>query len=183
MKYNVITKEEIIEKCLVLIRNQGWQSFNIRKLAEECNISTGTVYNYFDSKTSLLVEVVENVWDEIFDHGDLEFDDILGYVDWIFSRIQYGNEKYSGFFRAHSSLFSDSEKNEAKIAMVRMWKKFRADLVVTLQKDRKVDLFSKQDQESVEKMINIILSMILASIVKQDYDPELTRYTIIKILH
>ena len=182
MKHNFTTKEEIVEKCLVLVQNQGWQSINIRKLAEECNVSTGTLYNYFDSKTSLLTEVVESIWNDIFDDKQ-QFDDILAYVDWIFSRIKYGNERYSGFFCYHSSLFSEAEKCEAKNMMCGMWRKFRTDLVEVLRKDKRYDLFSKQDKAGIEKIINIIHSMILASIVKQDYDPELTKYTIIKILH
>ena len=61
------SKEEILCICRSIIQNDGIEAVNIRNVAKKCNISVGTVYNYFDSKYSLLAAVVENVWRDIFE--------------------------------------------------------------------------------------------------------------------
>ena len=54
------SKEEILYVCLSIIQNDGLEAVNIRNVAKKCNISVGTVYNYFDSKYNLLAAAVES---------------------------------------------------------------------------------------------------------------------------
>ena len=49
----VTSKEEILCVSRELIRKQGWNALNIRTVAKECNISVGSIYNYFRKKSKV----------------------------------------------------------------------------------------------------------------------------------
>ena len=87
------SKEEILCICRSIIQNDGIEDVNIRNVAIKC-----TVYNYFDSKYSLLAAVVENVWRDIFDFSEISFNSFLDLTAQIFNCIKKGEEKYPSFF-------------------------------------------------------------------------------------
>ena len=76
----VTSKEEILCVSRALIQNQGWKAVNIRTVAKECNISIGSVYNYFENKADLIAATVESVWHDIFHLSEnmFSFDDFSG---------------------------------------------------------------------------------------------------------
>lgn len=70
MNRQITTEEAILNKSKKYILKNGISSFNMRNIAQECGISIGTVYNYFPSKTKLVIATVESVWKEIFEPFD-----------------------------------------------------------------------------------------------------------------
>lgn len=57
----VTSKEEVLEASRELVRSQGWSSISVRSVAAACDVSVGSIYNYFDSKTDLVAATVESV--------------------------------------------------------------------------------------------------------------------------
>ena len=55
----VTSKEEILQTSRKLIQKKGWAAVSIRSVASACNVSTGSIYNYFDSKTDLVGATIE----------------------------------------------------------------------------------------------------------------------------
>ena len=94
------SKEEILQTCRELIRQQKGTTLNVRQVASACGVSVGTVYNYFDSKADLVGAAVESVWNDIFrcEEQDDSFSDILSCIRWMFARMEYGSRQYPGFF-------------------------------------------------------------------------------------
>ena len=62
----VTSKEAILRTSRQLIQQQGWNAVNIRAVAKACDISVGSIYNYFGSKSELVAATVESVWCNIF---------------------------------------------------------------------------------------------------------------------
>ena len=62
----VTSKEAILRTSRQLIQQQGWNAVNIRAVAKACDISVGSIYNYFGSKSELVAATVESVWCDIF---------------------------------------------------------------------------------------------------------------------
>ncbi len=58
----VISKEEILQHALEIAMRDGIDKVSIRKLAEECNIGLGSMYNYYPNKQTLMTAVSENFW-------------------------------------------------------------------------------------------------------------------------
>lgn len=59
-------KELILNEAKKVLYNEGFASISIRRVAKECNIAVGTIYNYFPTKKELIVEMMANFWEEYF---------------------------------------------------------------------------------------------------------------------
>ena len=94
----VTSKEEILAASRELIRTRGWQAVNIRAVAAACGVSVGSIYNYYDSKSSLTAATVESVWCEIFHRPSAEPADTLACLRWMYERMAWGAREYPGFF-------------------------------------------------------------------------------------
>ena len=98
------SKENILQISRKLIQQNGWAGVNIRSVAAACGVSVGCIYNYFESKTDLLSATVESIWSDIFHHPEDEavFQDTLSCVRWMYKQLEYGCQRYPGFFTHHA---------------------------------------------------------------------------------
>lgn len=168
----VTSKEEILCVSRALIQNQGWKAVNIRTVAKECNISIGSVYNYFENKADLIAATVESVWHDIFHLSEnmFSFDDFSGCIEWIFSCMKEGEKKYPGFFTLHSMSFLGEEKSSGQEHMAQSWIHIKKGLHYVLLCDKKVKENAFDETFTREKFIEIIFSLLLSALVKRDYD-------------
>ena len=168
----VTSKEEILCVSRALIQNQGWKAVNIRTVAKECNISIGSVYNYFENKADLIAATVESVWHDIFHLSEnmFSFDDFSGCIEWIFSCMKEGEKKYPGFFTLHSMSFLGEEKSSGQERMAQSWIHIKKGLHYVLLCDKKVKENAFDETFTREKFIEIMFSLLLSALVKRDYD-------------
>ena len=61
MPLQKITKEEILLKSLDIFRIQGYHRTTMNDLAAACGLLKGSFYHYFDSKETLMKEVLSSV--------------------------------------------------------------------------------------------------------------------------
>ena len=66
MNHIITSREEILHISRNLIKEKGWAAVNIRSVASACNVSVGSIYNYFHSKSDLVGATIESVWCDIF---------------------------------------------------------------------------------------------------------------------
>ena len=167
----VTSKEQILQTSRELIRQQGWSTVSIRSVAAACGVSVGSIYNYFDSKAELVGATVESVWCEIFHLPDHEavFRDTEACVTWMYERMEYGCRQYPGFFTLHSLGFMREEKSDGKRRLV-------------LKRDARVRPDAFTDQFTAEKFADVLFSLMLSALLRQDYDPtavlEIVRRTL-----
>lgn len=55
------TERNIIEAATALFQTQGFQKTTTKRIAENCGIAEGTLFNYFPSKDELLIAVFEHM--------------------------------------------------------------------------------------------------------------------------
>lgn len=136
----VTSKDEILKKSRELIQKNGWATVNIRSLAAACGVSVGSIYNYFESKSALVSATVESVWEDIFHRPDdvSVFADVLSSVKWMFGRLEYGCERYPGFFTHHSLGFMQQDTEDGKRQMRQAWQHILDELRAALLRDGKV---------------------------------------------
>ena len=180
----VTSKEEILKTSRELIRREGWSAVNIRSVAAACGVSVGSIYNYFDSKTDLLGATVESVWCEIFhrpEDGEV-FQDTQACITWLYGRIEYGCKQYPGFFTLHSLGFMGEDKSDGKRRMQQTWQHILDGLRSVLQRDAKVRPDAFTEQFTAEKFADLLFSLMLSALLRQDYDPaavlEIVRRTL-----
>ena len=185
MNHLATSKEEILAASRELIMENGWAAVSIRSVASKCCVSAGTIYNYYDSKADLLGATIESVWYEIFfQHEDEHvFCDVAGCISWIYERLEYGNSQFPGFFSLHSFGFMRDEKTSGKKKMMQTWGHILNGLCEVLENDPKVrsDVFDKEFTE--KKFADILFSLILVSMIRQDYDPSSVLMLVKKTLY
>lgn len=180
----VTSKEEILKKSRELIQKNGWATVNIRSLAAACGVSVGSIYNYFESKSALVSATVESVWEDIFHRPDDEsvFTDVLSSVKWMFGRLEYGCERYPGFFTRHSLGFMQQDTEDGKRQMRRAWQHILDELRAVLLRDGKVRPDAFTGDLTPDAFAQALFSLMLSAAVRQDFDSsavlEIVRRTI-----
>ena len=169
----VTSREEILKTSRELIRQQGWSAVSIRSVAAACGVSVGSIYNYFDSKAELVGAAVESVWREIFHRPEdaTVFQDAQACITWIYGRMEYGCRQYPGFFTLHSLSFMREDKSEGKRRMQQTWQHILDGLCSVLKRDARVRPDAFNEQFTVEKFADVLFSLMLSALLRQDYDP------------
>ncbi|RHR10113.1 TetR/AcrR family transcriptional regulator [Pseudoflavonifractor sp. AF19-9AC] len=170
----VTSKEEILKTSRELIQREGWSAVNIRSVAAACGVSVGSIYNYFDSKAALMSATVESVWCEIFhrpEDGSV-FQDTQACIAWLYERMEYGCKQYPGFFSLHSLGFLGEDKSDGRQKMQQTWQHILDGLCSVLQRDVKVRPDAFTQQFTAEKFANLLFSLMLSALLRQDYDPS-----------
>lgn len=170
----VITSEfEILKASRELIQRQGWSAVNIRSVAAACGVSVGSIYNYFDSKAALVEATVESVWCEIFHRpeGGSAFPDTQACMVWMYKRMEYGCRQYPGFFTLHSLGFMQEDKLEGKRRMQQTWQHILKGLCTVLEQDPRIRPDAFTEQFTAQKFADILFSLMLSALLRQDYDP------------
>ena len=162
------SRDEILETCKVMFVELGYESLNIRSVALACGVSSGTIYNYFDSKSELLDAVVESIWHEIFHHPK-SLETILDCIDWLYACLQYGNEKFPGFFGFHS--FGNREFG--KVRMQEIWDHIVFCLCTVLEEDENIQTNVFDEHFTPKKYANFIFSIFLADMIRQENNKEM----------
>lgn len=172
MNKAVTSKEAILEVSRKLIQEEGWSAVNIRAVASAGNISVGSVYNYFSSKSELAAATVESIWMDIF-HAPVqnaERSDFLACIEWIFARLENGAEKYPDFFELHSMSFVGADKTEGRHRMSQAWTHIQNQLLDVLKKDAKIRPDAFNDVFTDKKLVDSIFAILFFALLQKDYD-------------
>lgn len=180
----VTSKEDILKTSRKLIQQQGWSAINIRSVAAACGVSVGSIYNYFDSKAELMSATIESVWCDIFRRPEdkVVFQDTQACIVWMYERMEYGRKQYPGFFSLHSLSFMQEDKSDGKQKMQQTWRHILERLSSVLKQDAKIRANAFTEQFPAERFADILFSLMLSALLRQDYDPttvlEIVRRTL-----
>lgn len=168
------SKENILQISRKLIQQNGWAGVNIRSVAAACGVSVGCIYNYFESKTDLLSATVESIWNDIFHHPEDEavFQDTLSCVRWMYRQLEYGCQRYPGFFTHHALGFVQQDTADGKQQMQRAWQHILDALCTVLRNDTRIRADAFTEEFTVEKFAEMLFSLMLSALVRQDFDPS-----------
>ena len=168
------SKENILQISRKLIQQNGWAGVNIRSVAAACGVSVGCIYNYFESKTDLLSATVESIWSDIVHHPEDEavFQDTLSCVRWMYKQLEYGCQRYPGFFTHHALGFVQQDTADGKQQMQRAWQHILDALCTVLRNDARIRADAFTEEFTVEKFAEMLFSLMLSALVRQDFDPS-----------
>lgn len=169
----VTSKEEILAASRELIRREGWSGVGIRSVAAACGVSVGCIYNYFGSKAALVSATVESVWREIFclPEDEAVLRDIRACVVWLYRRMEYGGSRYPGFFTLHALGFMGEERADGKRRMQQTWRHILEQLQGVLARDESIPADAFTGQLTAERFADLLFSLMLSALLRQDYDP------------
>ncbi len=169
----VTSKEDILKTSRKLIQQQGWPAVNIRSVAAACGVSVGSIYNYYDSKAALVSATVESIWCEIFRRPEENcvFWDTQTYITWMYEQMEYGCKQYPGFFTLHSLGFMQEDKADGKRRMQQTWQHILDELCSVLKRDRRIRGGAFTEEFTAEGFADVLFSLMLSALLRQDYDP------------
>ena len=86
------------------------------------------------------------------------------------------------FFTLHSLGFLGNEKSEGRQRMQETWKHISDGLIFVLKRDSRVRPDAFTEQFPAVKFADVLFSLMLSALLRQDYDPravlEITRRTL-----
>ena len=167
----VTSREDILEKSREIVLQDGLQALNIRDVAKLCNVSIGSIYNYFQSKTELSVATVESIWISVFHGGERKnFADTVSCIEWIFESLRKGDEEYPGFFTMHAGLHGDGNI-AGKDVMRKSIGHIQSGICEVIRNDRTIRKDAFNEDFTPEKFCEVIFALIMSAMQKQDFDP------------
>lgn len=98
-------REVILDKASDILYNEGYSKLSIRRVAKECDIAVGTIYNYFPTKKDLVVEMMTNFWKEYF----FDIGTILESQDEFYEKLRSIFNSLSKFIKRFKDVWLKSE--------------------------------------------------------------------------
>ena len=97
-------KKAIMDTALEVFAEYGYESASISKIAKKAGVSKGLMYNYFESKEDLLISIMMDGMDEMFQMFDPDKDGILTreeftyFIEEMFSLMRNKRNFYKLYF-------------------------------------------------------------------------------------
>lgn len=181
----VTSKDKLLKTGRNIVKQNGWYSLSIRSVADESGVSVGTIYNYFPSKSELISETVESVWHDIFHDSecDFDFEDIMTCISGMFKRIRWGYKKYPDFFTLHSLGFMQHNKSGGIHSMYKTWQHIMCGLSFVLRNDKNIREDAFNENFTHETFVEMLFSLILASLIRKEYEAEAVLEVVRRILY
>lgn len=180
----VTSKEQILQTSRELIRQQGWSTVSIRSVAAACGVSVGSIYNYFDSKAELWAPQ----WKASGVRSSISLITKLcsGIPKPVSPGCMSAWSTAAGSIRDFSPCIpwdSCGRKNpDGKRRMQQTWQHILDGLCLVLKRDTRVRPDAFTDQFTEEKFADVLFSLMLSALLRQDYDPtavlEIVRRTL-----
>ncbi len=76
-KIRIEKRQQIMDAALQLFSTEGYHSTSISKIASSAGISKGLIYNYFNSKESLMLSILEHGMKQLAEFFDPNKDGVL----------------------------------------------------------------------------------------------------------
>jgi AcrR family transcriptional regulator len=70
-KQIIAVKERLLQSAKHILKEEGYTALSMRRVATDCSIAVGTVYNYVHSKEELVALVMMEDWETALAHMDL----------------------------------------------------------------------------------------------------------------
>ena len=111
---------------------------------------------------------------EIFRRPEDEavFQDTQACIIWLYQRMEYGCKRYPGFFSLHSLGFMGEDKSDGKRRMQQTWQHILDSLHSVLLRDTRVRPDAFTEAFTAEKFSDLLFSLMLSALLRQDYDPS-----------
>lgn len=168
VKAQATSKQAILAECRKMVMEQGLSAVNMRAVAQACGVALGSLYNYFPSKTDLMLATVDSVFTDIFkDFGTpAKESGFADAVKSVYLHLIKGRDTYPGFLTLHAAGFTQGERVKGRQTMEAYFAKVKQALLKALALDTAVrkDAFSLEFTR--EKLVDLLLSGLVMMVMQ-----------------
>ena len=132
------------------------------------------VYNYFPSKSELLLATIESVWMDIFHMNGqvLVFESFTACIAWLFDTVYKSSQKYPEFFNLHSMSFAAKDKNEGRKMMEISLMHLKKNLVQILTEDQNVRENAFENELTPEIFVEYVFTLLMSILLEKQKSCE-----------
>ena len=167
-----ISREELLARAYETADKYGLASLSVRSLATECDVSVGTIYNYFSSKTELTTATAELYFKRAFFEEFCHPSDDERFLDYCV-RMFESMVKTLEHFRIHWLKGADSlpaaEKAAAHLREEKSFSHIRSGLITIFENDAAIRP-DRPECLSAEAVSEFTLKNVLAELKSEKPD-------------
>lgn len=182
---NANYKERILSSAKEIALTEGMTKIDIRSVAKNCGIASGTVYNYFHSKGDLLVAVIEDFWEDAFQNIDWRIfahNDFYTNLEKMYNILNEYLNKFKENWLEELSFLKTHEKQLGRQKQNEYFKTIGNRIMAMMDMDDIVRNYPWSEEVSKEKMAEFIFDNMLINLRKGERDINFFIKVIKKIL-
>lgn len=170
---NCNPKEIILSSAKEIAIEEGITKINIRSVAKKSGISIGTVYNYYPTKTDLLIAVIEDFWGEVFAKIDI---DTLGNrnfyekIEEVYNQLYLHLHNFKENWLEQISLLNSQEKKFGKKKEAEYFVKVCRMIILFMDMDTSISDDVWKNGISKEKTAEFIFDNMILMLKKDERD-------------
>jgi len=166
-------KEIILSKAKEIALNEGMNKINIRSVAKKSGVAIGTVYNYFPSKSELLISVIEDFWQGVFNDVDwrsLRDNDFYENLEKVYSILYEYLHKFKQNWLEQLALLKTHEKLMGRQKEDEYFQKMYDKIRLLIDMDKELQKYPWSQTISKENMSEFIFQNMLIMLKKEKED-------------
>ncbi|GKX28367.1 hypothetical protein SH1V18_08470 [Vallitalea longa] len=160
-------RENIIKTAINIFNEQGFDAIDMRKIAKDCHIAVGTLYNYFPNKKELMYEVFNRLWYESMNVLDNLIDSSIGneelFIDYILCLYEEMEKKKGiGFDLLRLEVIEAKDKSvkENLFSYSNFHKRHTEQIDKMIRKSYDLDSIS---ESKLDNLINTVTTLIISN--------------------
>ncbi|GAB1477251.1 hypothetical protein MASR2M70_20890 [Bacillota bacterium] len=169
MNKTITSQDAILNAGNEIVLEFGLQGLNIRDVARKCGVSVGSIYNYFPTKSDLIIATIESIWKDIMhDYKScLVQQSFIGNIESLFNNIQKEFGGNTSFFIAHSMSVATIDRHKGRESMNKHLSHMKSGLLAALNADSKVREDSFSPAFTKEDFVDFVFSNLITLLMKQ----------------
>lgn len=186
MNRSVTSKEELLATAKSIVFQEGIQKLNIRYLAKKSQVSVGSVYNYFSSKSDLVIGVMEEFWRIVFHdeickvEGNPSFPD---FFEKVYEKVAKNMEDFKSVFLGPIGTMNAEDSIKAKTLMDHYIDHMHQGFLSVLEKDSEIPSSIWTEGFTQEQFISFTLSQLLNLLTEEAKDCAYFKEIMSRILY
>ena len=182
----VTTREELLHTAQEIVFQDGMDKLSIRALAKKHDISVGAVYNYFQSKSELVLAIIENFWKQVFHQDICEMSSQLPFTEFyeiVYQRLVKHSEAFFSVLLGQLNILKDNDKEKGKQMEQKYMIHIQNGFLYALQQDERIhpsiwnEVFTKED------FVCFLLEMMINDLTHQRMDCRFTKEILERLLY
>ena len=182
----VTTREELLHTAQEIVFQDGMDKLSIRALAKKHDISVGAVYNYFPSKSELVLAIIENFWKQVFHQDICEMSSQLPFTEFyeiVYQRLVKHSEAFFSVLLGQLNILKDNDKEKGKQMEQKYMIHIQNGFLDALQQDERIhpsiwnEVFTKED------FVCFLLEMMINDLTHQRMDCRFTKEILERLLY
>lgn len=165
----ITSREALLLTAKTIVMEQGANSLNMRNLAKQSGVATGSVYNYFSSKAEVLIALVEDFWRTIYFpefQQITEKETFLETVQFIYETLGTHLVEFRQIYLGTLSLLSAEEKQKGRSVEQEYMKHIKQHLLQLLNKDPAINPQVWNEVFTKERFLDFLFTNIITMLTK-----------------